>query len=253
MIVTWRTLAERAEAERVAKLLSLPCQASGAGCVLSEYWLEVTAERLQLVHSQDSMTAKLFADFLRGPLGYRLFHGGGRNQAIARAVGLKKYKGKLAVLDATAGLGRDAFILATLGCDVQMIERSPIIAALLLDGLKRAEQSVTMAHVARALRVTVADAGHVLQNLQNEDAPDVVYLDPMFPCEKKSALSKIEMRIIRDIVGDDLDADQLLWLALQKAKKRVVVKRSSGAPVLANTAPSFLVEGKSSRYDVYTL
>ncbi len=250
-VVTWCNLACQAEAEKLASLLSLPCEEQLSHAPLRPYSLQVTESRLQLVYSSGGVSSTLFAEFLKGPLGYRIAKGGGRNQLIARAVGLKMHKGKLRILDATAGLGRDAFILASLGCEVHMVERSQVMAALLFDGLKRAKLSDKACSTVSAIQVTVGDALGVLKNLKVENAPQVVYLDPMFPGEMKNALTKIEMRIIRDIVGGDLDADQLISLALQKAQKRVVVKRPRGAPTLANTLPSFEVAGKSSRYDVY--
>lgn len=224
---------------------------SASPALPSGYSLEVNAERLQLVYTNGRVSSKIFADFVNGPVGFRIRQGGGRNQAIARAIGLKKHKDVPMILDATAGLGRDACILASLGCEVYMVERSPLIGALLLDALKRAQQRPTMAHIIQKLQVTFADAKRVLKTIQTPNLPDVVYLDPMFPPAKKHALNKIQMRIIRGIVGEDIDADQLLFLALEKAKKRVVVKRPSSAPALANLSPSFIVPGKSNRYDVY--
>lgn len=81
----------------------------------------------------------------------------------------------------------------------------------------------------------------------------VVYLDPMFPHNDKSALVKKEMRAFRPVVGDDLDADQLLDAALAIAENRVVVKRPRKAPFLADRKPSLQFQGKSSRYDIYPL
>ena len=148
-------------------------------------------------------------------------------------------------------MGRDAFILASLGCSVQLVERSPIIRALLIDGLLRASQDPKAAAVTQFMTVVSDEAKNFLEAITPEHSPDVVYLDPMFPHRDKSALTKIEMRIIRNIVGDDKDADILLPLALDKARKRVVVKRQRHAPVLAGRAPSFVVKGKSNRYDIY--
>jgi len=184
-------------------------------------------------------------------MGYRRRVGGGKNQAIARAVGLKTYKGKLTVLDATAGLGRDAFVLATLGCRVHLVERSPVITLLLLDGLRRARQDKALWPALDAMEVTEGDAKKVLERLEGENCPDVVYLDPMFPAHSQGALTKIEMRLLRELVGDDQDADALLGLALVRAKRRVVVKRPRHAPTLLQKTPSFVVEGKTNRYDVY--
>jgi len=195
----------------------------------------------------------LYADFLQGPLGYRRQHGAGLKQAIAVAVGLKNRNQKLSILDVTAGLGRDAFILATMGCHVHLIERSPVIAELLLDGLERARKDPAVAPIIHNMKVLIMDAMTFLRNLKETELPDIIYLDPMFPERGKSALNKIEMRIIREIVGDDLDAEALFVLALTKAKKRVVVKRPKLAPPLSNYPPNFVVKGKSNRYDVYTL
>src|SRR5690606_23122611 len=99
----------------------------------------------------------VFADFVEGALAYRRLHGGGRGQPVARAVGLKPgiYP---KVLDATAGLGRDAFVLAALGCEVVMLERSPIIAALLDDALARAALESEVAPIVARMTLIQADA-----------------------------------------------------------------------------------------------
>ncbi len=212
-----------------------------------EYILLVTEERLELRAFSPDFKTKIFAEFLKGPLGYRRLRGGGSNQMIARAVGLKKHPG-LTVLDATAGLGQDAFILACLGCKVTLIERSPIIAALLLDGLERASQNPEVGAIVRErMQVQIGDSREILSDI----TPDVVYLDPMFPSSGKSSLARIEMRILRAIVGADLDAPLLLEAALQTARRRVVVKRPAKAENLGKKAPNFVVEGTRNRYDVY--
>jgi 16S rRNA (guanine1516-N2)-methyltransferase len=215
------------------------------------YEINIVNGRVTLIVREGKTTRTLFSEFLTGPLGYRCRKGGGKNQGIARAVGVKAGTKHITVLDATAGLGRDGYILASLGCRVHMVERSPIIAKLLLDGLARARQDQQGALIVQRMTVVVEDAKNFLKALPPENHPDVVYLDPMFPHQDKSALVKIEMRLMRNIVGDDLDADVLLSLALAKARKRVVVKRQRHAPALLGSPPSFVVEGKSNRYDVY--
>lgn len=249
--VTWQTLACKVSAQQLAEKLGLPL-APTEGCnTASPYLLHVTEEQLEIVSTQQTPFSRLSVEFVKGAQGYRRLKGGGKNQAIARAVGLKN-QSLVTVLDATAGLGRDAFVLATLGCKVHCVERSPIIAALLQDGLNRAKLSLDLRDILLRMQVTVGDAKNILSTLREANTPDVVYLDPMFPSIPKSALTKIEMRIIRDIVGDDLDAEQLLSLALGKAKKRVVVKRPQKAPVgFKDLKPTFSIEGKSNRYDVY--
>lgn len=214
--------------------------------------LEYNKGRLELTFEHEGKTHRLYAEFLKGKSGYRRIHGGGLKQDIARAVGLKKQKDELVVLDATAGLGKDAFVLACLGCKVILLERSPIIAQLLQDGLKRAEKEPDLKEIIQhRMHVVVQDARNFIQQDPSFTPPDVIYLDPMFPTRKKSALTKMEMRIIRDIVGTDDDACDLLELALRYAKKRVVVKRPIHASSLGNGKPNFVVLGSKNRYDVY--
>lgn len=111
---------------------------------------------LREAHLELKLTEKItrfyFVDFLQGPLAHRRQHGGGKNQLIAKAIGIKS-KQKIAVLDVTAGLGRDAFVLSTLGCDVVMCERSPIIYALLRDGLLRASNEIWFQKLSLQLKI----------------------------------------------------------------------------------------------------
>src|SRR5690554_1818824 len=93
------------------------------------------------------------AEFVAGKMGYRREHGGGTGQLVARAVGLHKTRARLHVLDATAGLGQDAFVLAGLGCQVTMLERNSVIHALLADGLSRAALSVDCAPDRKSTRL----------------------------------------------------------------------------------------------------
>lgn len=198
-----------------------------------------------------NLVERLRVDFLGGALGYRRVKGGGKNQLIARAVGLKTYKLPLTVFDATAGLGKDGFILAVLGCTVTLVERSPVLGRLLHDGLDRAKHDPSVADIISRMHLIVLDAKKILNKLLVENYPDIIYIDPMFPVHAKSTLNKIEMRLIRELVGDDSDAPLLLDIALKCAKKRVVVKRPRHAKTLNTIKPSFVIAGKANRYDVY--
>lgn len=215
---------------------------------VSDHYLIKINDRLSLQLDENSEFSPIFVDFIEGALLHRKKYGGGKNQLIAKAVGIKP-KIKLSVLDVTAGLGRDAFVLATLGCDVVMCERSAVIYALLEDGLKRAEKESWFC--ALSLKLVLVDAIDYFSQITEENRPDVIYIDPMFPEKKKSALVKKEMRVLREVVGDDIDSEKLLRAALAIAKKRVVVKRAKCAPMLTDLKPSLVFEGKSSRFDVY--
>lgn len=187
-----------------------------------------------------------------GSLGWRLGAERARHETIVRACGLLKAKAPLVVFDATPGLLRDACVLAAAGATVVMAERAPVIAALVEDGLRRAAAHPELAGLLERLAYQAGDSLQCLQALAAaETRPDVVCLDPMFPHRDKSALVKKEMRVFRAVVGDDLDADALLAPALAAARRRVVVKRPRGAPVLAGRAPSLVLDGKSARFDIY--
>ncbi|HBT97647.1 MAG TPA: rRNA methyltransferase [Desulfobulbaceae bacterium] len=169
-------------------------------------------------------------------------------QPLARAVGIGHGQ-RPSIFDATAGFGGDAFVFASLGCQVTMAERSPIIAALLADGLSRAACHSGTAEIAAAMRLIPGDAKGILSTLA--PVPDCVYLDPMYPPGKNSARHKKEMRLLRQLIGDDEDSAALLSIAREVAMKRVVVKRPKGAPRLANAQPSHVITMPNSRFDVY--
>ncbi|MDO6747132.1 class I SAM-dependent methyltransferase [Gilvimarinus sp. 1_MG-2023] len=190
-------------------------------------------------------------DFASGAVNHRRQFGGGKGQMIAKACGISAHV-MPRVLDATAGLGRDAFVLATLGCDVQLLERNPVVHALLQDGLSRAEISAdaTLAAIIGRMQLLEADARLFMTRASKAD---VVYLDPMFPERQKAAQVKKEMQAFHTLVGGDQDADELLQQALGLARYRVVVKRPRKAPNLADTPPSYTLEGKTSRFDIYAL
>lgn len=212
--------------------------------------LLVTPQRLELISTHDKNLGPIYVDFLSDASLYRYQHGGGRQQLLARAVGLHKKK-NLRVCDISAGLGRDAFVLATLGAQMTLIERSPIIAALLIDGWQRAQTTDWVRNL--SWQFIQDDSHEYLQNLTTQELPQVIYFDPMFPDRKKSALVKKEMRILREVVGDDVDAAELLSIALQTATERVVVKRPRLAEPIAGFSPSFSLEGQSSRFDIYLM
>ncbi len=168
-----------------------------------------------------------------------------RKQPLARAMG----KHSQTILDATAGLGHDAALLACMGFEVTAVERSPVVAALLQDGFRRAMLDPELrAALHDRLKIMHADARDLLS--QHNNSFDAVYIDPMFPPKRKhSALAKKEIRLVRQIVGDDDDATELLATARTHCK-RVVVKRPTSAPHL-HDSPTSSIESKLVRYDVY--
>lgn len=227
---------------------------------LAEQWLSDHAEQpftlvirnhqLELQKTDEPKLGAIAVNFVSGAMAHRRQFGGGRGEAIAKAVGVKgNYLPT--VVDATAGLGRDAFVLASIGCQVTMFERHPVVAALLADGLYRAYQDATIGQLLQKHLHLIYNSSLLGLNSYQE-RPDVVYLDPMFPHRQKSALVKKEMRIFQQLVGSDLDAEELLEPARRLAKKRVVVKRPDYAPFLANQKPTAEIKTKNHRFDIYT-
>jgi len=212
-----------------------------------EFVLQVNFQHLELSKLDEPKLGAIKVDFVSGAVAHRRKFGGGRGQDIAKAVGLK-HGFTPHVLDATAGLGRDSFVLATLGCTVTMMERMPVVAALLENGLQRGNLNTDVNDITQKMKIIHASS---INDMDLAQQPDVIYLDPMYPHREKSAAIKKEMRIFQTLVGEDLDADALLAPALALAKYRVVVKRPNYAPPLNNQKPSTTIKMKKNRFDVY--
>lgn len=211
--------------------------------------LVLTPTHLELRKQDEPKLGGIYVDFVEGTMAHRRKFGGGRGEAVAKAVGIKKdYLPD--VVDATAGLGRDAFVLASIGCKVRMVERHPVVAALLEDGLKRAYLDADIGEWMQE-RMTLIHASSAQALTEITPPPDVVYLDPMYPHKAKSALVKKEMRVFQSLVGADEDADALLEPAMTLAKKRVVVKRPDYAEPLNNQPAHANVTTKNHRFDIY--
>ena len=220
----------------------------------TEILLCYTQEGLQLMHldaTKNKLTKLLFVDFIHGKNGYRRKNNTTTKQPLAKAVGIKPGY-RPTIFDATAGLGGDSFVLATLGCKVTMCERNPIMAELLSNGLQRALGSQETEDIVKN-NLTLLQKNSLSLSGNCMETFETVYLDPMYPHETGSALNKKEMRIIRMIVGDDLDSADLLECAGKFATKRIVVKRPRLAPPLSDDKISYQLKMKSSRYDVYIL
>lgn len=217
-----------------------------------DYFLCLDQDGLSLKQGSHPKTS-VQVDFVGGSNAHRRKFGGGLGQDIAKAVGVSSVY-QPTVVDATAGLGRDAFVLASLGCQVLAYERNPVVAALLADGLERAKQDFETAQITSRIQLHYGLSHAYLQPLPELEKPDVVYLDPMFAHdEKQTALVKKDMQAFHSVVGQDDDADELLAKALAHARCRVVVKRARKALPLANQKPSYSLIGKANRFDVYAL
>ena len=174
-------------------------------------------------------------------------------ELVVQAARLRRAGESPLVVDATAGLGRDGFLLAAAGFRVVLCERNPVVAALLRDGLARAALLPRTAAIAARIRLIAADFADGLEQLS--ERPAVIYLDPMFPPRSKSAKVKQELQLLQLLEGTgggESDAARLLQTALAAGPRKVVVKRPLKGPALAGPAPSHVLRGKAVRFDVYT-
>lgn len=210
-------------------------------------YLQYDAQGLSLC--KVGQKGRVWVDFVGGSVHHRRTQGGG--ELIAKAV---NHTSKPIVWDATGGLGRDSFVLASLGLTVRVFEQNLAVYALLYDGWQRAMLSPDTRDIAQKMTLIHGNASHILPTQATEQGlPDVVYLDPMYPERQKSAAVKKEMAYFHDLVGlsvADEDAT-LLRTARQIAKKRVIVKRPRLGENLGGEKPAYQYVGKSTRFDVY--
>ena len=241
-------VADVPRAAELAELLGLPLLPVTADTSDFDARLQVQGSSLAL--KGDDRSGPVSVDFGGATMRHR--RRGGHNELLGRAVGVGKLPG-LTVLDATAGLGRDSFVLADLGCNVRLCERHPVLFQLLLAGLSVARSSSDpwLTAVADRMVLCPGDATSLVDEAVDSD---VIYLDPMFPAKSGGAAVKKEMALLQRLLGEDADdAGALLAWALQQPVARVVVKRPAKAPALGGLQASHSIRGKAVRFDVHVL
>ncbi len=277
--VAWEHKEQQHIAESLAKSLKSPCFAAerlasyrqtGATLLLVR-----TFERLELRDLANSKSTPHHVDFIDSAMGRRWRQGLSPRELLARAVGVRGAH-RPTILDATAGWGMDAFLLAALGCRVTMVERSPVVTALLKDGMRRALNQGNQAMRALMERLTlihgesrqvldpaqsetpwittqaVAETGEMMEQAKPVGPVDAIYLDPMFPAKSKQARSKKALHLLQQLSGHgNQESDALLKAALACGVERVVVKRPPKGPLLNGPRPSFQLQKKLVRLDIY--
>lgn len=177
-----------------------------------------------------------------------------REEQLIKAMGKKnKEKPPAKVIDATGGLGRDSFLLAAAGFQVQVFEQNPILAALLADGLHRALEDAGSAKICHRINFTPGNSIAGLRALEKKEIAEIVYLDPMFPKSNSTANVKKELQIIQQVTGEDgkKNIENLFTVSLQTATRRVVVKRPRKGSWLNDQRPAYSLTGKTIRFDIY--
>ena len=198
----------------------------------------------------DQLRLQTRVDFASGKSLHRLQYGGGLGQPLARAAKITG-SSKPLICDATGGLGRDAFVFASLGCEVIVLEQSPIVFALLADGLRRALQDPEISHLARLLSVHNLDGKLLPEAWPYSRFPDTVYLDPMYPHDRKKTAAKKEMQLLQRLQLDEDNEAELLRSAIGTARQRVAVKRPIKALPLPGSPPAGSIRSTNTRYDIY--
>lgn len=169
-------------------------------------------------------------------------------ELIVKAAKIKGQKDVL-VLDATAGLGEDSFLLAAYGFKVKLYERDRAIAALLKDSLARA--SAEFPEIISRMEVFEDDSILAMKDLSYK--PDVVFLDPMFPQRSKDAAVKKKFQLIHLLEKPCDDEMELLEAAKKTGAKKIIIKRPVKSEYLAGVKPSYSYVGKAIRYDCIVL
>ena len=172
-------------------------------------------------------------------------------EMLVKACRIKKMEGVQTVLDATAGLGEDSFLLAAAGFEVILYEKDPVIAALLADALQRAAQEPDLQEIVSRMHFTEGDSIAAMQRIaaENAPAPEVILLDPMFPERQKSALVRKKFQLLHTLEKPCENEDELLAAAIAAHPRRIVIKRPEKGPYLAGRKPDYSLEGKAVRYD----
>ena len=250
----------RERAELLAAQLEVPCVVSVTGvpdALAHELVLVVDAEGLALARDKMVLRADIARELRR------LRPGALARELLVRAARIKQAEGPVHAVDATAGLGEDALLLAAAGFTVDLYERNPVIAALLEDALRRARAVPELAEVAGRMRLAGSDSIAALREMAAcaRDGevhqvscgarPDVVYLDPMFPERRKSAAVKKKFQLLHGLEVPCEDEEALLDAARMVRPRKVVVKRPVKGPYLAGVRPSYSIAGKVVRYDCY--
>ena len=210
------------------------------------YTLQWINDKLTLRNHNGKSAVDTSIDFTAGRNLHRLKFGGGHGQPLARAV---KSSAKPLICDATAGFGKDAFVFASLGCEVVLLEQSVVVHSLLHDALQRALKHTETKPIVRRMQLHLADSSHLPSVWPDRNLPQIVYLDPMYPQGRRTA--KKDIQALRELLEIPQDETTLLNAARATAK-RVVVKRPRKAPPLAQVSPAGSITSPNTRYDIYS-
>ena len=180
---------------------------------------------------------------------HRVTNGRLQHEMLIRAA--KSDKPGRKAIDATAGMGEDAFLLAAQGYEVTLFEQNPVIAVLLKDALRRAKKHPVLKDIASRMNLVQDNSVEGMSKLL--DPVDVIYLDPMFPARQKSRLINKKLQLIQKLEPPCSEETDLFDAAISASPSKIIVKRPLKSEFLAGRKPSYTLNGKAIRYDCYTL
>lgn len=180
---------------------------------------------------------------------HRVTNGRLQHEMLVRAA--KSDKPGRKAIDATAGMGEDAFLLAAQGYEVTLFEQNPVIAVLLKDALRRAKKHPVLKDIASRMNLVQGNSVEGMSQLL--DPVDVIYLDPMFPARQKSSLINKKLQLIQKLEPPCSKETDLFDAAISASPSKIIVKRPLKSEFLAGRKPSYTLNGKAIRYDCYTL
>ena len=193
---------------------------------------------------------------------------------LAKALGLSTLSKKAQIIDLTAGLARDAFTIASFGCEVSMIETSIPLVILLEEALAKIQQSKSesltndqditrmpkLMEISARLKLIEGDHKLLIKNgIFNQLQPQAIYFDPMYPPSNKTAMVKKETQVLQGLANKAetskitthcMETQTGWWSHLGTFKGRLVIKRHIKAPVFFKH-PTFTIKGSRVRFDVY--
>ncbi|KAN0014744.1 hypothetical protein ACTFIU_001062 [Dictyostelium citrinum] len=184
-------------------------------------------------HHVRKMVDEVLLDYTEGSIAYRTKFGKNARSPIIRAICPSKNVYPDTVLDVTGGLGKDAWVIASFGPKVTIVERNPVLIYLMENALSKALSNPNTAEIAKRITLVHKDSiEYLVENLKNpqeDKVPQVIFMDPMYqPKKTEKSLSKKDIRAIRKLVGGDRDSTTLFALSRRFASNRVVWKRPRG-------------------------
>lgn len=169
-------------------------------------------------------------------------------EMLVKAARIKDRK-DVTLLDATAGLGEDSFLLAASGIEVHLFEYDKIIFALLEDAHRRALEIPALRPAASRMHLHCENSIEAMKS--GAVSADVIFLDPMFPERQKSALIKKKFQLLQKLESPCENGEELFYAALSSSPKRIIVKRPQKGKTLTDRKPSYSLNGSAVRYDCY--